>query len=149
LTTKKEQIERFQEIPEIEIWLNGCELKPATRGYYAKRLYEFLGEESPKEFVDRALKEPRQVSIDTKTRIAKVAEISESSAMHTRAAVKSFLEFYETQVHVNGKIKVRRKWNKPYPSWQNAEKVISKCREPYEFIFRFMLWSGLGQDEVI
>jgi CRISPR/Cas system-associated protein Cas5 (RAMP superfamily) len=66
-----------------------------------------------------------------------------------KAAVKSFLEFYETGVHVNSKISLRRKWQKPYLSWEDAERIISKTREPYESVLRFMLWSGLGQDEVV
>jgi hypothetical protein len=149
LLTKKERIERFQEIPEVKTWLDGSDIKPTTRGYYTKRLYEFLDGEPPKQFLDRALKNPREVSIEIKTKIGKAVQNSPSIAFHMRAALKSFLEFYETDVHLNGKLKLRRRWNKPYLSWADAERIISKCREPYESIFRFMLWSGLGQDEVI
>jgi hypothetical protein len=149
LVTKKDRVERFQEIPEIKTWLDGSDIKPSTRGYYAKRLFEFLDGEAPKHFLDRALKSPREISIQIKTKIGKAVQNSPSIAFHMRAALKSFLEFYETDVHLNGKLKLRRKWNKPYLSWADAEKIIAKCREPYESIFRFMLWSGLGQDEVI
>ena len=149
LVTKKDRVERFQEIPEIKTWLDGSDIKPTTRGYYAKRLFEFLDGEAPKEFIDRALRSPREVSIEIKTKIGKVVQRSPAIAFHMRASVKSLLEFYETDVHVNGKLKLRRKWNKPFLSWADAERIISKCREPYESIFRFMLWSGLGQDEVV
>jgi hypothetical protein len=149
LVTKKEQIERFEQIPEVKTWLDGSDIKPTTRGYYAKRLFEFLDGEPPKHFLDRALGSPREVSIEIKSKIGKVVQRSPSVAFHMRASLKSFLEFYETDVHVNGKLKLRRKWNKPYLSWADAEKIIAKCREPYESIFRFMLWSGLGQDEIV
>lgn len=149
LVTKKDRIERFQEIPEVKTWLDGSDIKPTTHDYYSKRLFEFLDGEAPKLFLDRALKNPREVSIEIKTKVGKVVQRSPAIAFHMRAALKSFLEFYETDVHANGELKVRRKWNKPYLSWADAEKIISKCREPYESIFRFMLWSGLGQDEVI
>ena len=149
LVTKKVRVERFQEIPEIKTWLDGSDLKPTTRAYYTKRLFEFLDGEAPKQFLDRALKNPREVSIEIKSRIGKAVQRSPSIAFHMRAALKSFLEFYETDVHMNGKLKLRRKWNKPYLSWADAEKIITKCREPYESIFRFMKWGGVGQDEVI
>jgi hypothetical protein len=149
LVTKKLRVERFGEIPEIKTWLDASDIKPTTRGYYTKRLYEFLEGEAPKHFLDRALKSPREISIEAKSRIGKVVQRSPSIAFHMRAALKSFLEFYETEIHLNGKLKVRRKWNKPYISWSDAERIIAKCKEPYESIFRFMLWSGLGQDEVV
>jgi len=149
LVTKKERIKRFGEIPEIKTWLDASDIKATTREYYTKRLYEFLESEPPKQFLDRALKSPREVSIQAKTKIGRVVQRSPSIAFHMRAALKSFLEFYETDIHLNGKLRVRRKWKKPYLSWADAEKIITKCREPYESIFRFMLWSGLGQDEVV
>ena len=150
MVTKKERIQRFQEIPEIKTWLDGSDIRPTTRSYYAKRLYEFLdGKETPKQFLDKALANPREVGIQIKGTVARVAQKSPSAGFHMRASLKSFLEYYDTNVHVNGKIKLRRTWKKPYLSWADAEKIISKTREPYESIFRFMLWSGLGQDEVI
>ncbi|MGA8858054.1 MAG: hypothetical protein WB643_12935, partial [Candidatus Bathyarchaeia archaeon] len=125
-------------------------LKPSTRGYYAKRLFQFLRGEEPKLFIERALKNPRTVTIEIKGKVAETAaKHGASSAFHMRAAVKSFLDYYETGVHVNSKVKIRRKWQKPYLSWQDAERIIAKCREPYETVFRFMLWSGLGSDEVL
>jgi integrase len=149
MVSKKQQLERFEQIPEVKGWLDGSDIKATTRAYYSKRLFEFLDGETPKQFLDRALKEPREVSIQIKGRIGKVVQSSPSVGVHTKAALRSFLEYYETQVHMNGKVKVRRRWSKPYLSWADAERIIAKCREPYESIFRFMLWSGLGQDEVI
>lgn len=149
MPTKKEKLEQFSEIPEIKIWLDGSALKPATRDYYTKRLYEFLEGEAPKAFIERALKNSREVAIEIKSKIGRTAQRSASVAFHMKAAVKSFLEFYETGVHVNSKVSLRRKWQKPYLSWEDAERIISKTRQPYESVLRFMLWSGLGQDEVI
>jgi hypothetical protein len=146
---KKELIEKFTGLLEIRTWLDGSDIKPSTREYYSKRLFEFLDGEAPKDFLDRALRSPREVSIEIKTKIGRVVQRSPSIAFHMRASLKSFLEFYETDIRLNGKLKLRRRWSKPYLSWADAEKIISKCREPYESIFRFMLWSGLGQDEVI
>ena len=149
MVTKKERLQQFQEIPEVKSWLDGAGIKPTTRTYYAQRLYEFLGSETPKQFIDRALQHPREVSIQIKGKIGPLALKSASIAFHMRAAIRSFLEFYETDVHVNGKLKLRRSWKKPYLSWADAEKFITKTREPYESVFRFMLWSGLGADEVL
>ena len=147
--TVKKELVRFEKIPEIKNWLDGSGIKPTTRMYYAKRLYEFLETETPKQFIDRALQHPRDVAIQIKSKLAPAAQKSPSVAFHMRAAIKSFLQFYETDVHVNGKIKLRRTWKKPYLSWTDAEKIITKTREPYESVLRFMLWTGLGADEVL
>ncbi len=86
-------------------WLDGSDIKPTTKGYYAKRLYEFLEDETPKLFMDPALQQPLEVVIQIKGRLAPLAQKSLSAAFHMRAALRSLLEFYETDVHVNGKIK--------------------------------------------
>ena len=49
---KKEQIEKFSQLPEIKTWLDGSGLKPSTRTYYTKRLFEFLDGEEPKQFLE-------------------------------------------------------------------------------------------------
>ncbi len=149
MTTLKQQVAKFAEIPEVKAWITGIQIKPATSLYYTKHLWQFLEGEAPKTFIDRALKNPREISIEIKGRIGKVAQRSPSVAFHTRAAVKSFVEFHELGVHMNGMVKVRRKWSKPYISWADAEKVISKCRQPYESVFRFMLHAGIGADELL
>lgn len=125
MVTKKERIQRFQEIPEIKTWLDGFDIRPTTRSYYAKRLYEFLdGKETPKQFLDKALANPREVGIQIKGTVARVAQKSPSAGFHMRASLKSFLEYYDTNVHVNGKIKLRRTWKKPYLSWADGEDHI-------------------------
>lgn len=149
MTSKRQLTEEFSQLPDIKSWLDSSNLKPATGLYYSQRLFEFLDSEPPKEFLNRALKNPREISIEVKKKIGAVAQRSPALAHQMRASLKSFLEFYETEVHMNGKLKVRRKWNKPFLSWADAEKIIAKCKQPYESIFRFMLWSGLGQDEVM
>lgn len=149
LVTKKERVLRFQQIPEIKKWLDGSDIRPATRWNYSVRLFEFLGEESPKHFLEKALSDPRGFSIDIKTRLAPVVQKSPSIAFHMRAAAKSLLEFYETGIHLNSKVKLRRSWKKPYISWVDAEKIIQKVRAPYEGVFRFMLMAGIGSDEVL
>jgi integrase len=148
--TVKEKLIAFEKIPEVKNWLDGSDLKPSTREYYAQRLFQFLREEEPKQFIKRALQNPRTVAIEIKGKVAEAAaKHGPSSAFHMRASVKSFLEYYETGVHIVGKLKVRRRWQKPYLSWQDAERIIAKCRQPYESVFRFMLWAGLGSDEVL
>jgi hypothetical protein len=149
MPTLKEKLAEFERIPEVSGWLDGIAVKPSTRSYYNLRLYEFLAGEEPKAFIERALKNQREVTIEIKGRIGQRARRSPSEAVHMQAALKSFLQYYETGVHVNGKIRVRRAWQKRYLSWEDGERIISKCKEPYESIFRFMLWSGLGQDEIV
>jgi integrase len=64
------------------------------------------------------------------------------------SAVKSFTAFYETPISLNGlKIRVARVRRKPELSWQNAERIIAKAKDPYQSAYRFLLWSGLGLDE--
>jgi hypothetical protein len=149
LVTKKERILRFQQIPEIKNWLDGSDIKPTTRWNYSQRLYEFLDGQPPKQFLEKALKDPRGLSIEVKTKLAPVIKRSPSIAFHMRAAVKSLLEFYETGIHLNSKVKLRRSWKKPYLAWADAEKIIGKTREPYETVLRFMLWAGIGSDEFL
>lgn len=148
--TVKEKLISFEKIHEIKNWLDGSDLRPSTRSYYAKRLFEFLVGEEPELFIERALKNPRGVAIEIKGKVGEtVAKHGSSPGFHMRAAVKSFLDYYETGVQVNSKVKIRRTWRKPYLSWQDAKRIIAKCREPYESVLRFMLWSGLGSDEVL
>jgi len=149
MVTKKAQLAQFEQIPEVKEWVDGIDIKASTRSYYVKRLHQYLAGESPKAFVDRALKNPRDTAIEIKKRITPLSKKSPSVAFHVRAAVKSYLEFYETDVHITGKLKVRRTWEKHYLQWHDAEKIIAKCRAPYESTFRFMLWAGLGIDEVL
>jgi integrase len=149
MTTLKQKVAEFAQVPEIKAWITGIQIKPATSLYYTKHLWQFLDGEAPKAFIDRALKNPREVGIEIKGRIGLIAQRSPSVAFHTRAAVKSFVEFNDLGVHMNGQIKVRRKWSKPYISWEDAEKIISKCRQPYESALRFMLWAGIGADELL
>lgn len=149
MTTVKQQLAEFAEIPEIKAWINGSQMKPSTSQYYIRRLCQFLEGEAPKALIDRSLKNPREVSIELKGRIGKVAQKTASTAFHMRAALKSFAEFYELPLHFNGSIRIRRKWSKPYLKWEDAERIISKCRQPYEAVFRFMLWAGIGSDEFL
>jgi len=148
LITKRELAE-FEQLTEIRSWLDATAFKPTTRAYYVRRLYQFLEGESPKAFIERALKNPREVSIEAKGKIGRLVTKLPSSAYHMRSAVKSFLEYNETGVHMNGKVKLRYKWQKPYISWEEAQRIINKTSKPYTAIFQFMLWTGIGEDEFV
>ena len=147
MPTVKEKLTEFEKIPEIKAWLDASDLKPTTREYYCRRLYEFLAGEAPKAFLDRALARPREVGIEIKGKIGAFVQRSPAVAFHVRAALKSFVDFHDLPVKINGRIKVRRKWRKPEIPWTTAEKIIQKCKQPYESVFRFLLWSGVGCDE--
>lgn len=147
----KQKMAAFRENPTIKTWLEGSNLKPQTQFYYVKRLYYFFdGKEDPKTFLDRALKDQRATAIELKGRIAKiVTEHGAAAGFHTKAALQNLMNYYEIGIHLNGKIKLRRKWKKEYFTWETAERIVSRCREPYQTCFRFMLSTGLGCDEFL
>jgi hypothetical protein len=72
-----------------------------------------------------------------------------NAAHLTKYALRSFLEFHEIDMRVNGKIKVRRIRQKPELTWENASRIIQETDEPYRSLFDFMKWCGLGEDEVM
>ena len=141
---------KFSEIPEVKSWLNGVgtELKESTRGQYVMFLSRFLSNEDPASFLKRAQQNPRQTAIEIKGRLGELYKHSMNAAHLTKYALRSFVEFHEVEMHVNGKIKVRRVRNKPELTWENANNIIQETDEPYRSLFKFMLWSGLGEDEV-
>lgn len=144
------ELKQFSEIPEIKSWLNGVgtELKESTREQYLIFLNRFLGSEQPAEFLKRAQQNPRETAIEIKGKLGELYKHSMSAAHGTKYALRSFLEFHEVEMHVNGKIKVRRVRSKPELSWENANNIIQETDEPYRSLLKFMLWSGLGEDEV-
>lgn len=145
----KEALTKFLANPEIEKWVNGTTLKESTRNLYVVKLLTFLKDEPPAKFLKKARANPKQTSIEIKGRLAEIYRKSQRQAFLTKYAVKSFVDFYETDVHMNGKLTVRRVRGKPALSWENAEKIIAETDEPYRSLFRFMLWAGLGEDEVM
>jgi integrase/predicted Zn-ribbon and HTH transcriptional regulator len=154
---KKELVAQFMALPEIAKWLDGVDLKDKIKIAYADRFFTFLASdarypppngEPPKDFLEYGELMPRDLGIEIKGRIAAITRRSAGAASYTRAAIVSFLNFYNSEVKVNGKIKVRRKRQKPLLTWTQAERIISKAKEPYESAFRFMVWTGCGQDEL-
>jgi integrase len=111
------------------------------------KLERFLDKETPGRFLERARENPKQVSIEIKTRLGPLG--GTTRAHITRYALKHFLEFYETDVRVNGRFRVRRVRRKEALSWNQAEQIIAECDEPYRNLFHFMLWAGIGEDEIM
>jgi len=146
-----ETLAKFSEIPEVKSWLNGVgtELKESTRNQYVVFLNRFLGKEEPGAFLRRAQQNPREVAIETKGRLGELYKHSMNAAHLTKYALRSFLQFHEIDMHVNGKIRVRRIRQKAELTWENADKIIQETDEPYRTLFTFMKWSGLGEDEVM
>jgi integrase len=147
--TNAELLRRFSENPQIKMWYDGVapQLKESTRNQYLIFLMRYLGDETPASFLKRAQEEPRQVAIEIKAKLGELYKQSMNAAHLTKYALKSLFEFHEIEMHVNGKIKVRRVRQKPELTWEQADKIIMETDEPYRSIFTFMKWSGLGEDE--
>lgn len=151
MKTKKPRAElELLKNPKIKAWYDGVapSLKASTRQQYLILLMRYFNSEAPETFLQRAEKDPKSVAVEIKGRIGEVYAKSMRTAHSMRYALKSLLEFYEVDVHLNGKVKVRRIRDKGDLKWSEAEKVISFCNEPYRTLFTFQLWSGLGEDEV-
>jgi len=144
-------LNRFLKHPDIKAWHSGiaAELKESTRNEYLIFLSRYFRDEDPADFLKKAQENPRQVAIEIKTRLGELYSKSIMTARITKYAMKSFLAFHEVEVHVNGKLKVRRVRRKPEMRWENAQKIIVETDEPYRGLFTFMLNSGLGEDEVM
>ena len=149
--TVKEALGRFLKHPEVKSWYEGIvtELKESTREMYILHLMRYLGKEDPAVFLKRAQENPREVTIEIKGRLGERYKRSMSAAHLTKYALRSFLGFHEVDMEIKTKIKVRRIRKKPELSWEDADRIIVETDEPYRTIFKFMKWSGLGEDEVM
>jgi len=149
--TSKEALRKFLQYPEIKSWYNGVGtgLKESTRGQYLLFLMRYIGKEDPTGFLKRAQEKPREVAIEIKGRLGEVYKRSMNAAHLTKYALRSFLDFHEIDLQVKAKIKVRRVRKKPELSWEDADRIIQETDEPYRSLFKFMKWSGLGEDEVM
>jgi len=149
--TNKEALAKFLEYPEVKSWYNGVGtgLKESTRGQYLLFLMRYIGKEDPASFLKRAQEKPREVAIEIKGKLGELYKKSMNAAHLTKYALRSFLDFHEVDVPVKAKIKVRRVRKKPELSWEDADRIILETDEPYRSLFKFMKWSGLGEDEVM
>ena len=132
----------------VSKWANSL---PSERGRlsYAYHLKRFLNgiKKTPSQFLADIEKTPKQMSIDTKSFLGSLT--SKGTARIMMNSVKSFVRFYEAELPLNGlKIRAPRTRKKPYLSWPDAERIIGASKEPYRSAFRFLLWSGLGLDEL-
>jgi len=149
--TTKEALAKFLEYPEIKLWYNGIvtALKKSTREQYLLFLMHYLGKEDPAGFLRRAQENRREVTIEIKGKLGELYKHSMSAAHLTKYALRSFFDFHEVEIEIKGKIKVKRVRKKPELSWEDADRIILETDEPYRSIFKFMKWSGLGEDEVM
>ena len=145
----KEALEEFAAYPEVKAWFDGVatQLKESTRNQYILFLMRYLGRESPASFLKRAQENPREVTIEIKAKLGELYKRSMNAAHLTKYALRSFLDFHEVELGIKAKIKVRRVREKHELRWDDAEKIILEADEPYRSIFKFMVWSGLGEDE--
>jgi hypothetical protein len=147
----KDELAKFLQCPEIKLWYDGVapELKPSTRNLYLIYMMRYFGNDNPGTFLKRAQENPRQVAMEVKSKLGEHYKRSMNGAHQQKYALKSLLQFHEIQLSVNGKIKVRRVRQKPELTWENANRIIQETDEPYRSLFKFMLWSGLGEDELM
>jgi hypothetical protein len=145
-----DRLNQFLQDPEIKKWFLGVatDVKESTRRQYATLLMRYFRDEKPADFLKRAQEKPKDIAIETKSRLGEIYIKSVQTARLTKYALKSFLEFHEVEVHMNGKLKVRRVRKKPEMKWEMAQKIIAESDEPYRGLFTFMVNSGLGEDEV-
>ncbi len=147
----KEALRKFLEYPEVKSWYDGVgtELKESTRNLYLVYLLRYFGKENPAYFLKTAQENPRQVAIAIKSKLGELYKHSMNAAHQTKYALQSFLDFHEVDLEVKAKIKVRRIRKKTELTWEDADRIIAETDEPYRSLFKFMKWSGLGEDEVM
>jgi hypothetical protein len=148
MVTKQALLEFFTQ-PRVKQWHDGVTLKPSTLQKYSEKLCVYLGSEPASTFLERAEKDSKQVSIEIKGRIAEIFRQTPRQAHQTKYALKSFLEFYETDVRVNGRLPVKRTRKKVSLTIPDAQRIIIETDEPYRGVFTMMLWGGLGEDELM
>jgi len=146
----KAALAKFVAHPEIMQWVAGTTLKESTRDLYIVKLLLFLKDQPPRELLERARSNPKDTAIELKGRLAELYRKTPRQAHLTKYALKSFLDFYETDVNLaRAKLPVRRTRRKLPLTWELAQKIIIETDEPYRSLFTFMLWAGLGEDEVM
>jgi integrase len=120
-----------------------------TANRYAYHLMLFMGgmNTTPEKLLANAEENPKAASIAIKSYVGSLT--SRAAARSQFAALRSFIAFHEAPIPLNGlKVRVPRTRKKPYLAWHDAEKIIAESRPPYRDVFRFLLWSGLGLDEL-
>lgn len=149
--TVNERIQAFVQIPEISAWHRTVDLKPRSRENYSLRLMQLFDrmQLSPAQFLKDCDSNRKQVLGRIKLALGEVREHSASIAHQQRAALVSFVGFYQDQfdepLAINYKVKLRRVRMKKGLTFPEAEKIIAECSHPYREIFKFLLWSGMDQ----
>jgi hypothetical protein len=146
---RKEDLAKFLENPTIKKWYTGSvtDLKPSTRDAYALHLMNYFQATDPAVFLKAAEDEPKETALEVKTRLAQLYEHSMTGAAMTKYALRNLIQFYDLDMHINGRLRVKRTRKKHEFTWEESEKVILEAPEPYRSIFQFLRMSGLGEDE--
>jgi hypothetical protein len=100
---------------------------------------------TPKDFLALALEDRRKFLVDVKTKLGEIPSIA--VAFNMKAAINSFLDFHEADVQILNKIKRRKVWKRKELAWQDAQRIITRMKQPYGAVCRFMLAAGIGYDE--
>ena len=138
----------IEEHEPASIWFKAIS-QNRTSNRYAYNLMLFMQgmDTTPEQFLANAESNPKALSIAVKSYIGSLK--SRAAARSQFAALRSFIAFHEAPIPLNGlKVRVPRTRKKPYLAWHDAEKIIIESRPPYRDVFRFLLWSGLGLDEL-
>ncbi len=146
---KKAEMEKLLAQKEVREWLNGITLKESTKQQYTVSLGRFLGSEKAADLIKEMEENPREKGREIKTRLAENWRKSPMSAFLQKNAILSFLQYFEVENSLRDhKVKVTRRFKKHELSWKQAEEIAASCREPYRSVFRFMVRTGAGLDEV-
>jgi hypothetical protein len=151
IMTMKDELDAFREIPEVSKWIKAADLRPRTKENYLLRLKQFFDKMtiSPAQFLQDCNSNRKQLLGKIKVALGEVREHSASIAHQQRAALISFVDFYQDQfdepITINYKVKLRRVRMKKGLTFEQADKIIAETSHPYREIFRFLLWSGMDQ----
>lgn len=151
MTLSKRQKEQFLSQPEIGRWINSLTLKPTTVDAYVSHLARLLGDTTAAELLRRMEQDPRGSSQMLKTKLSQIWKKSPVSANLAKNALVSFLKFNEIPNTVRDhRMRIVRRFTKSEKvTWNHAQEVIASCREPYRGLFKFMLMTGAGTDEIM
>jgi len=147
----KDTIPWIEEHPSVKLWMSVIKANKIRfrYAYGLKCLLKGIGKSPEQLLVDiKADKkaDSNVTSLSVKAYIGDLA--SRGSARFQVSALRSFCTTHEAELRLNGlKVKVPRTREKPYLTWNEANRIITETKPPYRAIFDFLLWSGLGLDE--
>lgn len=146
----KKRLAEFHKTPEIAHWKSVFKGTSSSFALYSKYFMQYLGTETPASFLQGCKQDPDKASMVIDAKLTAIYRVSTSKANQTAFAILSFLKSHKIKgVEIDTKaLKIVGKRQQNYLSFEDAQAIIAEADQPYRQIFTFMVWSGLGSDEI-